>query len=96
MDMRKFVNKFDKLQDALGMSEKAKTILLSVNKDDREIFVDIGGQITKVFRNELCPEERLAFTTDGNERYKVMDYAAKYGSMELGIKALAKDEKSKH
>ena len=41
-------------------SEKAKTILLSVNKDDRELFIDIGGQRMKVVRNELCPEEYFA------------------------------------
>ena len=38
MDMRKFMNKFDKLQDTLGMSDKGKTQVLSVNKDNREIY----------------------------------------------------------
>ncbi|WP_316834984.1 TraG family conjugative transposon ATPase [Pedobacter nutrimenti] len=92
MDMRKFINKFDKLQDALGLSEKAKTILLSVNKDHREIFIDLGGQIQKVYKNELCPEEYYAFTTEGKERVKVAEYAELYGSMEEGIKMLAKDK----
>jgi conjugation system TraG family ATPase len=88
MDMRKFVNKFDKLQDVLGLSEKGKNILLSVNKDNREIFIDIGGQVMKVYKNELCPEEYFAYTTEGKERVKVMDYAEKYGSMEKGISVL--------
>ncbi|HWZ15458.1 MAG TPA: TraG family conjugative transposon ATPase [Mucilaginibacter sp.] len=88
MDMRKFMHKFDKLQDTLGLSEKAKTILLSVNKDNREICVDIGGQVVKVYKNELCPEEYYAFTTEGKERVKVQEYAARYGSMEKGINAL--------
>ncbi|TXI80271.1 MAG: TraG family conjugative transposon ATPase, partial [Crocinitomicaceae bacterium] len=68
MDMRKFVNKFDKLQEVLGLSEKGKSILLSVNKDNREIFVDIGSQVMKVYKNELCPEEYFAYTTEGKER----------------------------
>ncbi|MDR3715786.1 MAG: TraG family conjugative transposon ATPase [Puia sp.] len=93
MDMRKYVNKFDKLQDVLGMSDKGKTILLSVNKDDREIYIDIGGQFTKVYKNELSTEEYLAYTTDGKERIKVMESAEKYGSMEKGIIALAVDHK---
>jgi len=88
MDMRKFMHKFDKLQDTLGLSEKAKTILLSVNKDNREICVDIGGQVVKVYKNELCPEEYYAFTTEGKERVRVQEYAARYGSMEKGITAL--------
>ena len=93
MDMRKFMNKFDKLQDVLGLSEKAKTILLSVNKDNREIFIDLGGQVTKVYKNELCPEEYYAFTTDGRERVKVMEYAQQQGSVEKGIRALINEQK---
>ncbi|MFC0514654.1 TraG family conjugative transposon ATPase [Mucilaginibacter angelicae] len=95
MDMRKFQGKFDKLQQALGLSDKGKTILLSVNKDDREIFIDIGGQIMKVYRNELCPEEYYAYTTEGKERIKVRDYAEHYGSMEKGIAALVQEQTAK-
>ncbi|MBS1525312.1 MAG: TraG family conjugative transposon ATPase [Bacteroidetes bacterium] len=93
MDMRKFMNKFDRLQETLGLSDKGKTILLSVNKDDREIFIDIGGQIQRVYRNELCPEEYLAYTTEGKERVRVQEYAKQYGSMEAGIAALSKELK---
>lgn len=89
MDMKKFLHKFDRLQDVLGLSDKGKTILLSVNKDNREVFIDIGGQDMKVYKNELCPEEYLAFTTEGRERVKVQEYARKYGSMEKGITVLA-------
>lgn len=91
MDMRKFMNKFDRLQDTLGLSEKGKTMLLSVNKDDREIFIDIGGQIQRVYKNELCPEEYYAYTTEGKERVKVLEYAQQHGSMETGIAALVQD-----
>ncbi len=89
MDMRKFMHKFDKLQETLGLSEKGKTLLLSVNKDQREIFVDIGGQVMKVYRNELCAEEYLAYTTEGRERVAVQEAALEQGSMERGIRALA-------
>jgi conjugation system TraG family ATPase len=92
MDMRKFQGKIEKLQDVLGMNEKGKTILLSVNKDNREIFIDIGGQLMKVFKNELCPEEYYAYTTEGKERVTVKEYADKYGSMEKGIEMLVKEK----
>lgn len=95
MDMRKFQGKFDKLQDTLGLSDKGKTILLSVNKDDREIFIDIGGQVMKVYRNELCPEEYYAYTTEGKERVKVQEYALQHGSLEAGIAALVAEQQSK-
>ena len=92
MDMRKFQGKIEKLQDVLGMSEKAKTILLSVNKDQREILIDIGGQLTKVYKNELCPEEYYAYTTEGKERVLVKEFAERYGSMEKGIEMLVKEK----
>jgi len=89
MDMRKFLHKFDRLQDTLGMSDKGKTQTLSVDKEKREILIDIGGQIIKVYKNELCAEEYYAYTTEGKERIKVQEYAARHGSMEKGIAALA-------
>lgn len=93
MDMKKFMHKFDKLQDTLGFSDKAKTIALSVNKDDREILIDIAGTITKVFRNELCPQEYYAYTTDGKERVQVLEYAERFnGDVERAITAIIKDK----
>lgn len=91
LDMRKFVNKFDKLQEVLGLSEKAKTMQLSVNKENRELCIHLGGQMSKVVKNELCIEEYLAYTTEGKERVKVREYAEKYGGMEEGIRALAEE-----
>ena len=93
MDMRKYLNKFDKLQTTLGLSEKGKAQVLSVNKDNREIFLDLGGQVMKVLKNELCPEEYYAYTTEGRERVKVQEYAAHHGSIEKGIAALVREQK---
>lgn len=94
MDMRKFQGKIEKLQDVLGMNEKGKTILLSVNKDQREILIDIGGQLIKVYKNELCPEEYYAYTTEGKERVTVKEFADRYGSMEKGIEMLVKEKQN--
>lgn len=99
MDMRKFMNKFDALQATLGLSDKGKTILLSVNRANepgkkyREVFIDLGGQVMKVYRNELSPEEYFTYSTEEKEKVKVMEYAEKYGSMELGITMLVNDLK---
>jgi conjugation system TraG family ATPase len=88
MDMSGFINKFDQIAETLGLSEKAKTILLSVKKEDREIFVDIAGKITRVYKNELSPEEYYAYTTDGAEKVLVDESTALHGSREKGIAAL--------
>jgi conjugation system TraG family ATPase len=94
MDMRKFQGKIEKLQDALGMSEKAKTILLSVNKDNREVFIDIGGQVSKVVKNELCPEEYYAYSTEGRERFRVIELSAKHGGVQQGIEAMVQEARA--
>jgi len=102
LDMRKFMNKFDKLQDALGLSEKAKTLLLSVNKANekgriyREVFIDQGGQELKVYRNELSVAEYLAYTTEESEKMLVEEYTARCnGDMEKGIALLIREKYSK-
>ena len=95
LDMRKFMNKFDKLQEALGLSDKAKTLLLSLNKANaegenyREILLDQGGQHLQVYRNQLAFEEYLAYTTEESEKLVVERAAREHGSMALGIAALA-------
>lgn len=101
LDMRKFMNKFEGLQQTLGLSDKAKTMLLSVNRANekgrnyRELFIDQGGQKLSVYRNELAVEEYLAYTTEESEKLRVVAYAEKYGSMEKGISVLANELRQK-
>ncbi|MDN5286547.1 MAG: conjugal transfer protein TraG [Mucilaginibacter sp.] len=95
MDMRGYLNKFDKLQATLGMSDKGKTQVLSVNKDNRDIYIDLGGQVMKVVKNELCPEEYFAYTTEGKERVRVQELAAIHGGIEKGISAMVREQQQK-
>jgi conjugation system TraG family ATPase len=95
LDMRKFMNKFDKIQEVLGLSDKAKTLLLSLNKANeegrqyRELFIDQGGQRMNVYRNEISLEEYLVYTTEETEKMKVQEYAARYGGILKGVSVLA-------
>ncbi|MDB5159560.1 MAG: conjugal transfer protein TraG [Mucilaginibacter sp.] len=97
MDMRKFMNKFDKLQEVLGLSDKGKTLLLSVNKANepgrnyREVFIDQGGQVLNVYRNELSVEEYMTYSTEESEKMRVQEYTTKYGGIEKGITILAEE-----
>ncbi len=97
MDMRKFMNKFDKLQEVLGLSAKGKTLLLSVNKANepdrnyREVFIDQGGQVLNVYRNELSVEEYLCYSTEESEKLRVQAYTAQYGSIEKAITVFAQE-----
>nr|WP_121271732.1 TraG family conjugative transposon ATPase [Pedobacter schmidteae] len=97
LDMRKFMNKFDKIQEVLGLSDKAKTLLLSLNKANeegkqyREVFIDQGGQRMNVYRNEISLEEYLVYSTEETEKMKVQEYAARYGGILQGVRVLARE-----
>ncbi len=100
LDQSKYQNKFDMIQDLLGLTEKEKALVLSVNKANdpskkyKEVFISLGGMVSKVYRTEVSLEEYLAYTTEETEKVKVMQYARKYGGMQKGIAALAIDMKS--
>ena len=95
----KYQNKFDQIQDLLGLTEKEKALVLSVNKANdpakkyKEVFISLGGILSKVYRTEVSMEEYLAYTTEETEKMKVSKYASKYGGIEKGIAALVLDLK---
>lgn len=101
LDQSKYQNKFDQIQELLGLTEKEKALVLSVNKANdpkknyKEVFISLGGMLSKVYRTEVSVEEYLTYTTEESEKVKVQEYAKKYGSMKLGIAALANDLKIK-
>lgn len=99
LDQSKYQNKFEQIQELLGLTEKEKALILSVNKANdptkkyKEVFISLGGMLSKVYRTEVSPEEYLAYTTEETEKVKVMQYARKYGSIQKGIAALTRDMK---
>ena len=101
LDQSKYQNKFDQIQELLGLTEKEKTLILSVNKANdasrkyKEVFISLGGILSRVYRTEVSPEEYLAYTTEEKEKVKVQEYARRFGSMEKGIAAMA-DEMRNH
>ncbi|MCF0059862.1 TraG family conjugative transposon ATPase [Dyadobacter chenwenxiniae] len=100
LDQSKYQNKFDQIQELLGLTEKEKTLILSVNKANdplrkyKEVFISLGGTLSRVYRTEVSLEEYLCYTTEETEKIKVMDYARRFGSMQKGIAALAQDMKA--
>lgn len=101
LDQSKYQNKFDQIQELLGLTNKEKALVLSVNKANdpnlkyKEVFISLGGVLSKVYRTEVSTEEYLAYTTEEREKVTVQEYAKKYGNVELGIKRLAEELKSK-
>ena len=98
LDQSKYQNKFDQIQELLGLTEKEKALILSVNKANdpirkyKEVFISMGGIVSKVYRTEVSLEEYLAYTTEQTEKIKLMEYAEKFGGdIRKGIAAMAQD-----
>ncbi len=101
LDQSKYQNKFDQIQELLGLTEKEKALVLSVNKSNdptkkyKEVFISLGGTISKVYRTEVSLEEYLAYTTEQTEKVKLMEYADKFGgNIQKAISAMAEDLRS--
>jgi conjugation system TraG family ATPase len=94
LDQSKYQNKFGQIQELLGLTEKEKALVLSINKANdpakkyKEVFISLGGVLSKVYRTEVSPEEYLAYTTEEKEKIKVQAAAQKFGSIEKGIASL--------
>lgn len=98
LDQSKYQNKFDQIQELLGLTEKEKALVLSVNKANdptrkyKEVFISLGGMLSKVYRTEVSVEEYLAYSTEQTEKVKLMEYAAQFGGdIRKGIMAMAED-----
>lgn len=98
LDQSKYQNKFDQIQELLGLTEKEKALVLSVNKANdpdkkyKEVFISLGGMLSKVYRTEVSLEEYLAYTTEESEKVKMNAYAKKFeGDIKKGIAAMAQD-----
>ncbi|QEM09178.1 TraG family conjugative transposon ATPase [Mucilaginibacter rubeus] len=95
LDQSKYQNKFDAIQELLGLTDKEKAQVLSINRANdpkrryKEVFISLGGQYSKVYRTEVSLTEYLAYTTEESEKLKVQQYAQQYGSIQKGIAMLA-------
>ena len=101
LDQSKYQNKFEQIQELLGLTEKEKALVLSVNKANdpnrkyKEVFISLGGMLSKVYRTEVSQEEYYAYTTEESEKVRMQGYTAKYGSIEKGIRAMVEAEENK-
>lgn len=95
LDQSKYQNKFEQIQELLGLTEKEKALVLSVNKANdsskkyKEVFISLGGMLSKVYRTEVSPEEYLAYTTEEKEKVQVAEWTRKMGGdIQKGIAGL--------
>lgn len=97
LDQSKYQHNFDRIQQLLGLTDKEKTLVLSLNKANdpsrryKEVFISLGGTVSKVYRVEVSPEEYLTYTTEQAEGVQVAAYAARQGDLQQGIALLARE-----
>jgi conjugation system TraG family ATPase len=100
LDLSKFQNRFDEIQALLGLTEKDKALVLSLNKDNdptvkyKEVFISLLNGGSRVYRTEVSLEEYLTYTTEEKEKVMVQAYAKKFGSMVQGVLKLAAEIRS--
>jgi conjugation system TraG family ATPase len=96
LDQRKYMNKFDEIQAMLGLTDKEKAQVLSINMNNdasrlyKEVWIGLGGTHSAVYATEVSAEEYLAYTTEETEKMEVMQLAAELGgNVEIAIKQIA-------
>lgn len=101
LDQSKYQNKFDMIQELLGLTDKERALILSMNRANdplkkyKEVFISLGGQYSKVYRTEVSIEEYLTYSTEEKEKLLVQQYAKQYGSIKKGISVLAEEIRHK-
>lgn len=94
LDQRKYLNRFDDIQNLLGLTEKEKTQILSINLSNaperkyKEVWISLGGTHSAVYATEVSPAEYLVYTTEESEKLQVSELAKKTGSIRTAIKEL--------
>ena len=90
------MNKFDDIQAMLGLTDKEKSQVLSINMNNdpkrlyKEVWIGLGGTHSAVYATEVSTEDYLAYTTEETEKTEVMNLAAELdGNVEQAIKRLS-------
>ena len=100
LDQRKFMNKFDSIQSLLGLTDKEKAQILSINQANdpsrryKEVWIGLGGTQSAVYATEVSTQEYLAYTTEETEKMEVYALAEKFGGdIEAAIRQIAENRK---
>lgn len=100
LDQRKYMNKFDSIQALLGLTEKEKSQVLSINMSNnpnrkyKEVWFGLGGVQSAVYATEVSLEEYFTFTTEETEKLEIVKKTEELdGNIELAIKQIAESKR---
>ena len=96
------MNKFDQIQALLGLTEKEKSQILSINMANNPTALQGGvdrkraGTQSAVYATEVSAEEYLAYTTEETEKVEVYRLAEQLGGdIEAAIRQLCRKRRNK-
>lgn len=100
LDQTKNMNKFDKIQEVLGLTEKNKEQILSINRNldlkrgkYKEVWFGWGGGFSAVYATEVCREEFYTYA-DQEIKLKVKQRTKQFGgNVETAIRSLVAEER---
>ena len=102
LDQRKYVNKFDEIQALLGLTDKERAQILSINMANnpsrkyKEVWIGLGGTQSAVYATEVSLEEYYTYTTEETEKLELVRLTERLGgNIELAIKQLAESKREK-
>lgn len=103
LDQRKYQNKFDQIQNLLGLTDKERSQILSINLANaanrlyKEVWIGLGGTQSAVYATEVSAEEYLCYTTEETEKLGLIRLTEKLGgNIELAIKQLAESKRQEN
>ena len=102
LDQRKYLSKFDGIQRLLGLTDKERAQILSINLSNdperryKEVWIGLGGVQSAVYATETSAAEYLCYTTEESEKMQVMELSGKLGGdIEAAIRQLARERETK-
>ncbi len=102
LDQRKYMNKFDAIQNMLGLTDKEKAQVLSINLSNdnsrhyKEVWIGLGGSQSAVYATEVSAEEYFSYTTEEVEKLEVQKRTEELnGNYELAISLMAGEKRRK-
>ncbi len=96
LDQSKYQNKFDIIQELLGISDKQKAEILSINKSQepgriyKDLWICLGTTHSKVYRLETSRREYFTYTSDQKDKVKIFEALQKFnGDYQKAIEYVA-------
>lgn len=95
LDQSKYQNRFEEVQEFLGLTDLQKEQILSINKckiggsDCKEVWVGLGSQKGAVYGLEVSKSEALAYNSKIDVQEVIYNKAKELESMQAAIEQLA-------